>query len=192
MGDQNREIISSVGTILHFERYERFIPMAEIEHAQRFRDMCGTCPHYGKNLSCPPNTPEFIDYIGQAGLARVLCFRVFLDKPETTTVTQQMADLRQVSKLLSDELGYYLKLGYRVAGNGGCRVCETCAGETGEAYCRKPSERIFSLEAMGVDVASLIKRCFDITLEWNREDKRARFLCAAGAVFYCDESQGSN
>lgn len=188
MNSQDFEIINSVGGIFRAERYERFLPITEIGHSARFREMCRSCPRYGKNLSCPPNTPDFIEYVGAASLARVICFRVYLPNPEITTVDQQLAYVREAGKFLSVELRHYLRLGHRVAGNGGCRSCEACAGEAGETFCRKPAERVFSLEAMGVDVGVLLKRSFDIDLEWNRKGRRASYLCTAGAVFY-DETQ---
>ncbi|MBI2849908.1 MAG: DUF2284 domain-containing protein [Chloroflexi bacterium] len=184
MKSQPFEFINSLVEILRAERYERFLPVAEIEHSRRFQEMCRTCPRYGKNLSCPPNTPDFIEYVGESSLARIICFQIYLANPQTTTVEQQLADVRQAGKLLAEELGLYLKQGHRVAGTGGCRSCETCAGEVGETFCRRPAERIFSLEAMGVDVGALLKRSFDIELEWNRGGQRASYLCTAGAIFY--------
>jgi len=180
------EFVNAAGETLHAERHERFVPVAQIEHSPRFQDFCKTCPRYGKNLACPPNTPDFASYAGDAGAARIICFRIPLADPDKTTADQQRTDIRQAGKLLADELATYQKQGLKVAGAGGCRACETCAGESGGDTCHQPAERIFSLEAMGVDVSSLLKRNFGFSLEWNRDGQRANYLCTVGAVFYDD------
>lgn len=74
-----------------------------------------------------------------------------------------------------------------MAGSGYCHSCETCAAESGESVCRLPSERIFSLESMGVDVNALLKASFGFGLEWNKGTERANHLCVVGAVFYDED-----
>lgn len=182
------EFTNSAGETVRCERHERLIPVAEIEHSPRFQELCRSCPNYGKNLACPPTTPYFTSYIGQAKTARVICYRLLLTSPDIISAEQQQKDTRQAMELLCKELGRYLSQGYKVAGAGHCRLCETCAGEEGETTCRKPAERIFSLEAMGVDVGSLLKKTFGFSLEWNKGADRARYMCVAGAVFYDEDS----
>lgn len=185
------ELINSTGETMRAERFEQLVPVAAIAHAQRFQDYCKTCPHYGKNLACPPSTPYFTDYVGKARTARVICYKVHLAAPQTTTADEQRAEIRKAGQFLAEELKPYLKQGHKVAGAGFCRACPTCAAEVGSNACNKPAERIFSLEAMGIDVAALIKQSFGFGLEWNTGTQRASYLCAAGAVFY-DEKQAAH
>ncbi len=178
------DIITSAGETLHAERHEQLIPVAQIEHAQRFQDYCRACPHYDKNFSCPPNTPDFTSYVGQARTARVICLRIPLSSAEAANVELQMKIVRDAGKSLGEELRTYLKQGHKVAGAGFCQACPTFAAENGKSICNKPAERIFSLEAMGVDVNALLKASFGFGLEWNKGTDRANYLCVVGAVFY--------
>ena len=97
---------------------------------------------------------------------------------------------REAGRLLAGELSQYLKQGHKVAGAGFCRSCPACAAESGEVVCRNPDERIFSLEAMGVNVDALLKKSFGFGLEWTRGDEKASYLCVPGAVLY-DEGLAS-
>ena len=175
--------ISGAGATLQAERFEQIISVADIEHSQRFQDYCKSCPHYGKNLACPPSTPYFADYAGKSSSARVICYRISLTGAEPGVESQKTAH-REAGQLLARELAQYLKQGHKVAGAGFCRSCPTCAAENGETVCRKPAERIFSLEAMGVNVDALLKKSFGFGLEWTRGNEKASYLCVPGAVIY--------
>lgn len=186
MGGDYIEFVNAAGETLRAERYERFVPVNKIEHSPRFQEYCKTCPNYSKNLACPPSTPDFISYVGETGAARVICFRIPLTSQSKTNRELQRADIRQGGKFLLAELTAAQKQGHRVAGAGGCRACETCAGEKGISICRKPGERIFSLEAMGVDVGALLKQAFGFGLEWQSNGQKTTFINTVGAVFYDD------
>ncbi len=165
------------------ERFEQMIPVADIAHSRRFQELCKPCPHYGKNLACPPQSPYFPSYVADARSARVICFRIPLSSRETT-VDEQKTIAREAAKALADELRSCLKQGHKVAGAGFCRSCPACVAESGGAVCCKPEERIFSLESMGVDVDSLLKKCFGFGLEWSKAERPASYLCVPGAVFH--------
>jgi predicted metal-binding protein len=184
------EFTNSRGASIRAERHERLISVADIEHSPRFQELCRSCPNYGKNLACPPTTPYFTSYVGQARSARIICFRIPVTDQANMTPEQQKEDTRQAMDWLCRELGHYLSQGYKVGGAGHCQLCETCAGESGETVCRKPAERIFSLEAMGVAVGALLKKTFGFSLEWNKGDNLARYMCAVGAVFYDQDQAG--
>ena len=102
---------------------------------------------------------------------------------ESVSGEQQKAYVSDASKFLGEELRGLLRKGYKVAGSGYCRACPTCAAANGFSVCDKPDERIFSLEAMGVDVGALLQASFGFGLEWNKSIERASHLCVVGAVF---------
>lgn len=185
------EIVTGTGDSVRAERHEQLLPVSKIEHAQRFQDYCRTCPHYAKNLACPPNTPYFTSYVGKARTAHVICLRIPLAGSQSAP-EQQKSVIREVSKYLGEELRGYLKQGCKVAGSGYCRACEICAAEIGKTTCIKPKERIFSLEAMGVDVNALLKASFGFGLEWNKGAERANYLCVVGAIFYDEKLTSVN
>jgi predicted metal-binding protein len=78
----------------------------------------------------------------------------------------------------------YREKGHPIAGSGPCLACERCCLEEGSEACRNPAERTYSLESLGVDAIGLLKRFFDLDLEWNTAEKSATFVCAVGAAFF--------
>jgi len=85
--------------------------------------------------------------------------------------------------ILTGELLKYREQGFIIAGSGACQACDICAVEHGRQNCRKPREKIYSLESLGVNVISLVKRCLDINLDWSGHEHTADFVSAVGAVF---------
>ena len=86
--------------------------------------------------------------------------------------------------MLREELERHRNEGKVVAGSGPCLVCERCSLEMGESTCSRPEKRIYSLESLGVDVIGLLKKAFDIDLEWDSEEEKAPTVCSVGAVFF--------
>ena len=78
----------------------------------------------------------------------------------------------------------FRKKGRLIAGSGPCLLCQPCAAEAGRKRCSRPDGPVYSLESLGVNVADLCKKAFDIDLEWHSEDGRERHVCAVGAVFF--------
>lgn len=97
------------------------------------------CEMYGKNLCCPPYTPDFkktreiIDsYSG------IILFE-YCRKSEVTHLAVEIA-----RQMFLD--GYYKVLAF---GSGWCNICPNCALSEG---CRFPSKAAPSMEACGIDV----------------------------------------
>ena len=86
--------------------------------------------------------------------------------------------------ILTTELFKHREQGYTIAGSGTCVACEKCVIEDGDQRCKRPGERIYSLESLGVNVISLVKKCFNIDLDWNSDVITADFVSAVGAVFF--------
>ena len=52
-----------------------------------------------------------------------------------------------MKNLLTGELLKYRGEGYSVAGSGTCVACERCVIEDGGKKCKRPEERIYSVES---------------------------------------------
>lgn len=178
------EYTDGSGRRMAYERYRRTMPLSAFEHGDRFKDLCEGCPKHGKNLSCPPHSPSFLDHVGQAREARVVCIRLsqeyFSDLPARD---QYHACFRQASLILLAELRSYREEGFPVGGSGPCLACERCALEEGSGTCKNPDERTYSLESLGANVVGLLKTTFDMELEWNTAEKNSPYICAVGAAF---------
>jgi predicted metal-binding protein len=186
------EVIEHVdvsGDAICFERYESALPLVNFDYNAKYKFECKGCPTYGKNLSCPPYSPTLPQYLGVVNSAKVICLRLPLDYfNHLTTEERYRSGFRKARSLLVNELLKYREKGYAVAGSGACLTCEQCAAETSDEHCRDPAKQIYSLESLGVNVVALVKRCFDINLEWTDAEHTADHVCAVGAVFFEDEN----
>lgn len=91
-----------------------------------------------------------------------------------------------LKSIIDRELRNIRKKGYIVAGSGSCRACKICGAKT-KIPCKKPSRRLYSLEALGVDVDFLVKECFGFHLQWYIPNKESpRYNCVVGA--YLDKT----
>lgn len=180
------EHLDESGNSIYLERYERFLPPGEFDHGV-YKHNCEACRSYGKNLACPPYSPIFSQYIGDAKTARVICLRIPLEYfDQIITEEKYRAGFRTVRRLLTDELLGYREKGYVIAGSGKCLACEQCSIETGDENCKYPERKVYSLESLGVNVIPLVKRSFNLDLEWSEDGRSASFVSSVGAVFYTD------
>jgi len=129
------------------------------------------CPHYGRNMMCPPNTispAEFAEALAKYDAAIIVQFDVELDGPMLEKVkamplteleghTPYREVMNEPSKKMMEALGQLEqeagRMGYRFAAAfaaGPCTLCETCAGPSGP--CRNPFSARPSMEAVGIDV----------------------------------------
>lgn len=96
------------------------------------------CPHYGKNLCCPPHAPAWRDT------------RAMLDCFDTAILfcCRQMEQVNELARVAARELflqGYYKAV---ALGSGPCLLCESCD----LSGCRHPGQALPSMEACGIDV----------------------------------------
>lgn len=174
------------GEVFCYERYKALIPVAGIEH-ERSKIGCEACHKYGKNLACPPYSPDFAEYAENATHAMVVCIRMPQEyfKNETAEEAYRKC-FRMARAILVEELRSYRTRGHLIAGSGFCLACEVCAAEEGSDSCVRPNEKIYSLESLGVNLIKLIRECFELNLEWSATDHAADFVCAVGAAFTSD------
>ncbi len=186
------EHVDETGATYYIERFERFFPVSEFDQSNSYKMSCEACDKYGKNLACPPFSPSFSDYTENAETARVICLRLpqeyFI---HLVSEERYRTCFRKARSLLVDILLDQRKKGHTIAGSGPCLVCEKCVVERKSRRCRKPDKMIYSLESLGTNLITLVKRCFDIELEWSSDEQYADFVCAVGAVFYKDEKGAS-
>ncbi|MDT8316750.1 MAG: DUF2284 domain-containing protein [bacterium] len=167
------------------ERHEKLLPIADFDVSLKYKDNCLACPNYGKNLSCPPFSPAFSEYLRKAKEAKVICLRLPLETLHHLPAEERArAGYENLSSLLISELQEQRKKGHVVAGAGECKACKECPIVGEEGICIKPDKQIYSLESLGANLSTLIERCFDFSLEWDKERGAARHVCAVGAVFF--------
>lgn len=182
--------IDDSGTALYYERFETFLTGSGFDHDKLYKMACEVFEKYGKNLACPPHSPTFLEYLGEVKTAKVICLRLPLEYFNHPIPEEKYrACFRKARSLLVDELLGYRNHGYAVAGAGPCLACEECAAEGNNKKCKKPTEKIYSLESLGVNIIKLGKTCFNIDLEWSGQENLADFVCAFGAVFPPQKSE---
>ncbi len=179
------EYVDDTGATYYIEKFEGFLPVSEIEHADSYKMSCEACEKHNKNLACPPYSPSFLEYIGNSDTARVFCLRMPQEYfKHLESEERYKTCFRKAASVLLDILLDYRKQGYIVAGCGPCLACEKCAVEGESKQCRNPDKMIYSLESLGTNLITLVKKCFDIELEWSSNEQYSDFVCAVGAVFY--------
>jgi len=168
-----------------YERHEAVIAVNDLDFKIKYKNNCINCPEYGKNLSCPPYSPSFKDFVGSRKMAKVICFRTPLDYFDHLPKEKRarMA-YDEMSSLLGEILMKERSQGKLVAGAGACKACRDCPIEKEGMICIKPEKQIFSLESLGVNLSSLIEMCFPFKLEWIESQYAARHICAVGACFF--------
>ena len=96
------------------------------------------CPHYGKNLCCPPHAPAW-----RETQAMIDCFDTAI-----LFCCPAMEAVNPLALAAAKEL--FLNGRYKAValGSGPCLLCESC----NVAECRHPGQAIPSMEACGIDV----------------------------------------
>lgn len=178
------EHTDAAGNSYRIERLENRLDVSAFEWDRQIKKNCEGCRNHTVNLSCPPHSPYFPDYVENTKAATVICFRVPLNKFTNVPVREAYhAAFKVVRSLLVGELMMSREEGHIVAGSGACLVCKPCAGESGNTECRFPEKRLYSLESLGVNVVSLSERALNLKLEWSDDTHAAHYVSAIGAIF---------
>jgi predicted metal-binding protein len=136
----------------------KWIDPVEIEVAQWVRMHCMFgCSDYGRNASCPPNTPsvsECREFIREYTSAVVFHFHKAVDNPEdryewSRRTNLALLDLERAVFLSGHEKAFLLFMD-------NCRVCAECTSR--RVDCKNPDSGRPSAEAMAVDVFSTVKK----------------------------------
>lgn len=178
------EHTDSKGNTYLLERFERIVPVRKVNHHRDNTILCEACHRYGKNLACPPYSPYFLDYIESSTTANIICYRIHMEQIQPVVGEPVYRTAHKTVKALIDkELLAYRKQGMIVAGAGRCLACKECAIERGDLTCRNPSQLIYSLESLGVNLVSLSENVLKLTLQWSSNGHDADHVSAIGAVF---------
>lgn len=149
------------------------LPDPALRITREIRTMCerNLCGNYGKNWGCPPNVPpcgtcEFL----LSGYTEVVLVR-------TTYERRELFDMNEMQSMAKAHNGYSRKIraeleknpdiAFKILSAGGCDYCEKCGCP--DEKCRAPSERMYSVEAYGIDLTSFLNS-YDIkSRAGNRE-----------------------
>ena len=155
MADQTQ--LQKLFTSAGFTDY-RWIDPAEIVVAQWVRMKCiFGCDSYGRNASCPPNTPSIEkchEFFKEYRLGTIFHFSQNFPEPEdhlawTREVNRSLVELeRQVS------IAGYPKVFLLFIDN--CALCRECA--SARVSCRNKKLARPSAEGMGVDISSTVSK----------------------------------
>lgn len=146
------------------------------------------CPAYNNNWACPPFAPTYLQTKEQ--LSRYQYYLILIyefdlviwkellqakhpdwtkTKVETNALNSHLYNgviywgLRRLLKPYIGSQNTY------VLGNSNCRLCQKCARKTNEK-CRRPKQRIYSMEAAGINVDTTLRNIGYI-LEWPPSTK---------------------
>lgn len=142
-----------------------------------FTQLCKEgCPNYDSNYTCPPNSPKFIDYVKDYKYSLVIA--MYMDIPNDDSISNTHEYLRTI---LGEILIHLEDKVHGLLTDGGrCLLCKQCAYLDG-LPCRFPQKMRFSMEAMGIDLASASKDILHHSLIWNEEDEN-NYCTVLGSV----------
>jgi predicted metal-binding protein len=140
----------------------------------RMKCMFG-CPTYGHVATCPPFVPtieETKEFLGEYARGVIFRFAKKLEHPDDRKEWSRITH----SKLVELEAKVFLS-GYHKAfllTLDECRLCRKCAGD--RASCNFPKQARPSMESMGIDVFSTVKKCgFTIQVLENYTEEMNRY-----------------
>lgn len=154
----------------------RWIDPAEIVVGQWVRMKCMFgCSDYGRNASCPPNTPsvaECRDFFREYRLGAIFRFAKRLDDPEerhgwSRELNRQLLELERAVFVAGYQKAFLMFMD-------NCKLCRECARS--RANCRNQKHARPSAEAMGVDVfATVAKFGYPIEVLGSYADEMNRY-----------------
>ncbi len=172
------------GVACDFQRFERQMPYGVIKTSPEVLASCEDCNGYDKNYACPPHSPRLEEYVGNCTEVLVISVKLLLAPFSGDTPQARYHNCFDGAReLLLKELYKWREKGKLVGGSGPCIGCGNCTLPDGEKECCTPKKRVFSLEAMGVNVIDLLQDAFEQELEWAGEGGEQVSISAIGAVF---------
>jgi len=143
----------------------------------RMKCMFG-CSEYGRNASCPPNTPSVPEcrrFFGEYKTAAIFHFQKTVDRPE-----DRGAWTRQVNMALLEVEREIFLSGYQktfLLFMDSCRICSECVGERIE--CKNRVSARPAPESMAVDVFATARQFgypIEVLSDYSQEMNRYAFL----------------
>ena len=136
------------------------------------------CPEYGRNATCPPNTPsvsECRQLFDEYKDAVVLHFEKAIDDPEerhawSREVNQGLVELERQVFLLRYRKAFLLAMD-------SCSICNDCSGAKEE--CKEPKLARPTPEGMAIDVFSTVRQYgfhIEVLSDFSQAMNRYAFL----------------
>jgi len=136
------------------------------------------CPEYGKNATCPPNTPsvdECEKFFKEFSEAVVFRFEGAVEDPEdrhrwTRKINLKLSHLERDLFISGKQKAFQLFIDP-------CNLCDDCASVRDK--CANPIMARPSPEGMGIDVFSTVRNCgfpIDVLSDYSQSMNRYAFL----------------
>lgn len=156
--DDNKKDLEKLFKEHDFKDFQWIDPSRDIVVAQWVRMKCMFgCNEYGRNATCPPNTPSLSEceqYFKEFASGAVFHFEKKVEEPEerknwSMGLNQRLLELERQVFLKGNVKAFVLFMD-------SCGFCGSeCAGiRTG---CKQPQKARPGLDAMGIDVYSLVR-----------------------------------
>jgi predicted metal-binding protein len=133
--------------------FEKIIDASNIKISPRSIIKCTNCPQYDKNPSCPPKAPDY-NFAKEwlSSYTKALLIKCFID------INFFEAQKREMLKMLLDKEKFFFsqnKLYSYALFPGNCNLCEVCSYYD-KKVCSKPSLVRYSLDAVGIEISSIV------------------------------------
>lgn len=144
------------------------------------------CINFNKKWSCPPHAEKFDILSKPFSRAIITCMYIYTD--EFCYVQNKYLRIKaanMVLKKLSNHLAREAEqtLGAYALLNGSCTLCRPCECKKG-LPCKRPEQLRYSMEATGINVASLLQAVFGFELQWYSRDFMPLYTSVASCVLY--------
>jgi predicted metal-binding protein len=163
----------------NIEVYSNFINVKEIESNKAlFTEMCKSgCKNFGKKYSCPPFSPSFNSIFDGYEKLFVLMFLCNLSQINSTEYNKlRIANVVMKSKIEKIMRELEKINNSKFLSTGSCRLCKPCKAKLNQP-CKHPEKRRYSLESIGINCNTLIKKVFEKELKWFKEGKSPEYTC---------------
>lgn len=163
------------------------IPTLKILFSESVVKACESnyCGKYNSNWTCPPAVGKLEDLKKKYLAYRyAYVFTTKHDIEDCFDIERMFLAKKEHEKIEDEVVDFLLGIDYQILGVGGCSICEKCTYP--DAPCRFPKKARVSVEACGIDVLDLAKKC-DINYI-NGENTVTYF----SVVFFNDYNLGEN
>ena len=158
-----------------------------------FEECCSKCPNYGQTWSCPPYDFDPMDIWREYKTFYITAKKVITPK-ELLEKTYSLEELIRLGGQLT--MSSYTSMDKelkamqeqfpesRIIGGGKCMICgkEGCARLKGEP-CRFPDQMSYSIESLGGNVETVLKRYFNEKIYWGADGHLApSYIRVAGLL----------
>lgn len=138
----------------------------------RFDKMCEKgCSNYRKKWSCPPHAPSYQEFSHDWKYIYIVFAQIELH--QFAYIKNDYLKIKAANNILKSRIDKYLlymaEEGGKYISTGSCRLCKPCKCKL-NLPCAKPNKMTYSFEAMGMDVNTLIRKCFNSCLLWYRKN----------------------